>query len=231
MLVLICRHAESENNANASADPDSALSALGRAQADRLAERIGRSRAAAVYSSPYRRALETALPVAARLGMPIWPRAELCEFQGNSRLDLTGFSPPTVDAALRTAPRTAPEPGTPDGEPSPANSETLAECIARQRRLIAHLRARWTGENDIVVLIGHGLPVARFVEAWLTDTPGPAFRFLIENAAVSCLRSAGGVASLVALNDSGHLAGLPPARGSFLRGDGAFEAAPPREYW
>ncbi|MFO0972886.1 MAG: histidine phosphatase family protein [Phycisphaerae bacterium] len=193
-----------------------------------MAERIGRSRATAVYSSPYRRALKTALPVAARLGMPIWPRAELCEFQGNSRLDLTGFSPRRWTPRLRTA-RNGAEPGTPDGEPSPANSETLAECIARQRRR-SRLRA-WAGENDIVVLIGHGLPVARFVEAWLTDTPGPAFRFLIENAAVSCLRSAGGVASLVALNDSGHLAGLPPARGSFLRGDGAFEAAPPREYW
>src|SRR6267378_7082464 len=40
--------------------PDPPLSKLGRDQSKRLAERIHRAGAAAVYSSPYRRALETA---------------------------------------------------------------------------------------------------------------------------------------------------------------------------
>ena len=40
--------------------PDPPLSALGRRQAERLAERVRRVGVAAVYSSPYRRAMETA---------------------------------------------------------------------------------------------------------------------------------------------------------------------------
>jgi 2,3-bisphosphoglycerate-dependent phosphoglycerate mutase len=40
--------------------PDPPLSTLGRQQAERLAERVRRAGAAAVYSSPYRRAVETA---------------------------------------------------------------------------------------------------------------------------------------------------------------------------
>src|SRR4029077_16314994 len=40
--------------------PDPPLSALGRQQAERLAERVRRTGAAAIYSSPYRRAVETA---------------------------------------------------------------------------------------------------------------------------------------------------------------------------
>ncbi len=40
--------------------PDPPLSTLGRQQAERLAERVRRVGAAAVYSSPYRRAMETA---------------------------------------------------------------------------------------------------------------------------------------------------------------------------
>jgi len=40
--------------------PDPPLSALGRQQAERLAVRVRRAGAAAIYSSPYRRAVETA---------------------------------------------------------------------------------------------------------------------------------------------------------------------------
>jgi 2,3-bisphosphoglycerate-dependent phosphoglycerate mutase len=40
--------------------PDPSLSTLGRKQAERLAERIRRAGATAIYSSPYRRAVETA---------------------------------------------------------------------------------------------------------------------------------------------------------------------------
>ena len=47
------------------------LSAEGREQADQLAERLADAGISAVYSSPLERALETAEPLARRLGLPV----------------------------------------------------------------------------------------------------------------------------------------------------------------
>lgn len=56
--IWLVRHADCYQGLKTTDDPP--LSALGRKQAARLAERVRRVRHAAVYSSPYRRAIETA---------------------------------------------------------------------------------------------------------------------------------------------------------------------------
>jgi len=56
--VWLVRHADCYRDLVDTADPP--LSALGRDQATRLAERVRRMQPVAVYSSPYRRAIETA---------------------------------------------------------------------------------------------------------------------------------------------------------------------------
>jgi len=56
--IWLVRHADCYQDMSDGADP--ALSALGRRQAELLAERVRELKPAAVYSSPYRRALETA---------------------------------------------------------------------------------------------------------------------------------------------------------------------------
>jgi len=56
--IWLVRHADCYQDMSDGADPP--LSALGRNQADRLAKRVREVKPAAVYSSPYRRALETA---------------------------------------------------------------------------------------------------------------------------------------------------------------------------
>ena len=56
--VWLVRHGDSYRDIVAAEDPP--LSAIGRDQAKRLADRVHRVPPAAVYSSPYRRALETA---------------------------------------------------------------------------------------------------------------------------------------------------------------------------
>ena len=56
--IWLIRHADCYQDMGEVADPP--LSVLGRDQAARLAERVRRAGPAAVYSSPYRRALETA---------------------------------------------------------------------------------------------------------------------------------------------------------------------------
>ena len=56
--IWLVRHADCYQDMSDGADP--ALSALGRRQAELLAKRMRELKPAAVYSSPYRRALETA---------------------------------------------------------------------------------------------------------------------------------------------------------------------------
>jgi 2,3-bisphosphoglycerate-dependent phosphoglycerate mutase len=56
--VWFVRHADCYDDMTETEDPP--LSARGRKQAERLAERVRRAKPAAVYSSPFRRALETA---------------------------------------------------------------------------------------------------------------------------------------------------------------------------
>src|SRR5260370_16924128 len=56
--VWLVRHADCYRDMTEAEDPP--LSALGREQARRLAERVHRIKPTAIYSSPYRRAMETA---------------------------------------------------------------------------------------------------------------------------------------------------------------------------
>jgi broad specificity phosphatase PhoE len=56
--IWLVRHADCYQDMTEVDDPP--LSALGRGQAERLAVRVRRAQPAAVYSSPYRRAMETA---------------------------------------------------------------------------------------------------------------------------------------------------------------------------
>ena len=56
--IWLVRHADCYQDMEQAEDPP--LSALGRAQSQRLAERVKRGGPAAVYASPFRRALETA---------------------------------------------------------------------------------------------------------------------------------------------------------------------------
>lgn len=57
-VIWLVRHGDCYENMEEGSDPP--LSALGRTQAERLAQRVRRVGATAVYSSPYRRAVETA---------------------------------------------------------------------------------------------------------------------------------------------------------------------------
>ena len=75
-IFLLIRHATTEMVGRAIAGwmPGEHLSAEGRRQAERFAERLGGARIAAIYSSPLERALETAAPLAERLGLTVQVR-------------------------------------------------------------------------------------------------------------------------------------------------------------
>jgi broad specificity phosphatase PhoE len=98
------------------------------------------------------------------------------------------------------------------------------------RSFADHLKARWT-RDECVVIFSHGSPIARLIDAWLTDTTGPSFRFIIDNAAISAVRHQDGLSSLICLNESSHLAGIAAPVGSSFNDDGIVKPHAPSSYW
>lgn len=74
------RHAHPESPATAELSHDPGLSATGRQQADALARRLGWSRWDALYTSPQRRARETAAVLGGHLGLTAETKPGLAEF-------------------------------------------------------------------------------------------------------------------------------------------------------
>jgi probable phosphoglycerate mutase len=80
MELLLVRHGEPERIVEADGPADPPLQERGRQQAQRLAEWLVPERLDAVWSSPLRRAIETAAPVAAAHGVEVVIDDELAEF-------------------------------------------------------------------------------------------------------------------------------------------------------
>lgn len=231
MLAYVIRHAQSLGNAQEESGLDTGLSPLGILQTEALAARLSRVKAEAVYSSPFYRCVQTAVPIARALHMSVRIRPELCEFHASQP-----GTPhePILPALPEILGRQDAIMACPDHQ-GPMNwphvDEPLDSLIDRMRTLACYLKGRWQGEDDVVILISHGSPIARLIDAWLTDQPGPSFRFIIDNAAISALRFHRGVSSLVCLNDMSHLAGRPTPEASNFREDGTIKPAPPSAYW
>lgn len=81
MEILWIRHAEPERIESGSGVPaDPALTAAGRAQAERLAAWLAGEQIDVVYASPQRRARETAAPIAAAHGLDVVVEPGIVEF-------------------------------------------------------------------------------------------------------------------------------------------------------
>ncbi len=96
MLFHLVRHGETTYNAEGriQGQSDAPLSTLGRRQSEAVASALAIVSVEAIYSSPLRRAMETAQYVADRLQLPIETDRRLMEldagvFEGRLRSDLT----------------------------------------------------------------------------------------------------------------------------------------------
>jgi broad specificity phosphatase PhoE len=89
--ILLARHGETDWNAVGrwQGHTDRSLTELGRRQAAELAERLADVELDAVYSSDLLRAVETAEPVAKRLGLPLQTLPELREVDVGTWAGLT----------------------------------------------------------------------------------------------------------------------------------------------
>jgi len=231
MLVYAIRHAESEANTGAEPGLNTGLSGLGMQQAEALALRFRGCRLAAIYSSPFRRCLDSVLPIARQSDLPIRLRSELWEYHNLPPGTMATTELPDLEAIVASYPGVVPCPDVLGSLCWPAVDETFQALLKRIRSFAAYLKGRWPDPSDSVLVMSHGTPVARLIETWLLDQPGPSFRFVIDNAAVTALRYAGGVSSLVCLNEISHLRGLQAPLSANYTSDGLIRPVPPSNYW
>lgn len=230
MLAYLVRHAESLSNLKQTDELNAGLSELGSLQTRAVAERLIAARPVAIYASPFSRCIDTAVALARQVTLPIRIRPELCEHHHLPAGDERPHNLDTIEAIMDAHAEAVACPdfaGAFDWVPTDEPFEAL---LRRTRSFQAYLKERW-GEDDAVVVFSHGSPIARLIDAWLTDAPGPSFRFIIDNAAVSAVRHTAGVSSLVCLNDVSHLTGLPaPAAGNYTD-ERVIKPVPPSGYW
>ena len=187
---------------------DSALTDLGRRQADavaaRIAELVGDRRPVEVYSSDLLRAAQTAEPIAARLAAPVthWP-----DLRERSYGVAGGKPSAWLDGRVVFAGKDGDRLDHRDGI---EGAETRRELMTRIYRAMDRIAASPCATQ---VVVTHGFAMTFVVAAWI--------RMPLESAGwVSFRSNAGGITHLreddelfdravVALNDRTHLAGVP----------------------
>lgn len=180
--------------------PGVGLNAQGLAQAGELAQRL-QTGIAAIYSSPQQRTLQTAAPIAARLGLPVQVAAEFDEIDfgqwtGGSFAQLEAQGAPWREWVER---RSGAVP--PDGEPFSGVAERAlagAERLARQH------------PGQSVLVFSHGDVIKALLANCLALSLDHLERFDIAPASLSMIALQGGTWQVKLVNQA--LAGpmLPP---------------------
>jgi broad specificity phosphatase PhoE len=158
--LFLIRHGQSQANAGGDTLENSVvpLTALGERQARILAGLLPPA-PAAVWSSPFKRSLDTAAPYCARLGVALQIQEELREFETLDTRQMRGSSCETREAVLARYWQEA----DPDRRTGP-DGETFREFYERVNRV----RQRWlAAQPDGTVIFGHGMWMALlFWQLW-----------------------------------------------------------------
>jgi broad specificity phosphatase PhoE len=183
------------------------LTALGRGQAEALAERLSALRIAALYASPQTRAMETAQIVGERLGVAVNSDGRLMEYDlgpdisGMRWEDVKEKYPHIVEALTEDdsyGPRYPGEEG---------REEFMARVIAVFEEIIAKHSA-----GEAAAVVTHGGPVIAFVTHVLGRRMDRSLRLAVDNASITTVEinepgTFGGIV-LASLNDTCHLHGV-----------------------
>jgi probable phosphoglycerate mutase len=183
---------------------DLPLSRTGREQAQALAERLGGLSFDAIYSSPVRRCLETAAPLAKRLGMTPIITEGLKEIKlGNIRplpddgQDLAALTKALQERQLdivRIAGETGHWDGIPDSEQSIAFRQRVVETFDE-------IASKHIGQR--ILAFAHG----GVINAYIAEVLGleKDFFFPAANTSITIVRASEKHRVLYVLNDVGHI--------------------------
>lgn len=179
---------------------DTALTEVGRAQAQAVARRIAREFApVAVYSSSLRRALQTAEPIAQAAGCPLIPHDGLREihFGRVSGLTIEQFRERFPGLWEAWTDKTNLDFQWPDGESRRAFFTRV--WAAADEILRAH------SGDEAVVVVGHGGSLRAALAYLLPERFTNWWTYELRNASLSVVEIVTGQARLHMLNDCAHL--------------------------
>ena len=179
--ILLARHGETDWNAVGrwQGHTDRALTERGRRQAVELAERLANDEIDAVYSSDLLRAVETAEPVAKRLGLPLQTLPELRE------VDVGTWAGLTRDEVAERFPDgfrrwSEWQTGWEDGETYDEMGERVVGAILR-------LAGEHPGERILVVSHGGAIRALHAAAAGIDIATFRQLRQVVENARVTSI--------------------------------------------
>jgi probable phosphoglycerate mutase len=171
------------------------LSDVGRAQASRLAERLGRLKISAVYSSPLQRAHQTAEALASRHRLEVRTREPLTELDFG---EWSGLSYDTLDEISRWHVYNVYRTGT-----RPPGGEMLVEA---QTRMVAEInRLSAVHSPHVVAVVSHVDPLRALIGHFAGIPIELLERIELAPASVSVLSLTTTGARLRRLNDTGDL--------------------------
>lgn len=199
MKLVLVRHGETEWNRERRiiGHSDLALNDKGQRQAQAVGVALASPGVHAIYSSPLRRAMDTAQAIAQHHGLQVVPLPGLIELDAGKLDGLTGSEArngygPFFEKWVRGDPDLA----TPGGE-------SLAQVQERAWSVVEDLRERH--REDTVVLVSHHFVLLTLLCRALGLPVGHFRRLRHTVAAVSMLDFSGIQATLSLLNDTCHL--------------------------
>lgn len=192
MELALVRHAHPDVSVGPEQCYDPGLSATGRQQAEALADRLQHGSWRALYTSPQRRALETAAVLADRLGLELRKDPGLAEFdQGYPYVNFEG--PPAEANELRVALRNE------DFSAYGTDAATI------RRKAVDALEAIVAAHpSQRVIVVTHGTVINAFVGGFL-GSKRLVFHHPDYTGVTGVLASRNGRREITCLNDSTHL--------------------------
>jgi probable phosphoglycerate mutase len=192
MQLLLIRHALPVRIEDAEGPADPELSEIGRQQAERLAEWLVGETVDAVWSSPLRRARETAAPLAARLGLEVVIDEDLAEFDREA-----DFYIPMEELKAEGDPRWQQMVDGTWSTEVEAQAFEVGVAAAMERVIAAN-----PGRN--VAVVCHG----GVINAYLADVLGladPMFFYPAYTGISRVMAARSGERSIATVNEAGHL--------------------------
>ncbi len=201
--IILVRHGQTAWNIGAGGGErfrgrtDLPLDDMGLAQAHATAERLRDYPIVAVYSSPLKRAVQTAQPTAQRLGLPVQPLPGLIDinygvWQGLSHPEVAQRYPELYRCWLEK-PHRVKFPG----------GESLRQVRLRGMAALRETIARHEGQ--VVLLVAHQVVNKVLVCAMLGLSNSYFWRIRQDNACINVFDHQDGVFTAVLINDTCHL--------------------------
>jgi broad specificity phosphatase PhoE len=201
--IILARHGQTEWNIGAGTGErfrgrvDLPLDDTGLAQARALAERLADQFIVAVYSSPLKRAVETAWPTARQLGLPVQPLPGIIDinygdWQGLSHAEVAKVYPDLYQRWLEKPHRVK----FPSGE---SLRQVRLRGMAALKEVAAH------HDDRAILLVAHQVVNKVLVCAMLGLDNSHFWRIRQDNGCINVFEHQDGIFTAVLINDTCHL--------------------------